>query len=198
MDRYIFLSLGLVIFSLVGLIAFNLFAPQSEIQSGPSEVAVVQDLLNKADEMIGLRQYGLAGETLKDALNKATKVSGPEGPEVGNVYLKLAELEKEQKKLNQAVLYWEKALSIFEHSKGMEYESLISTIVSLSEYWYRSGDYERTEFYIRHGLKAAEAAHDEANQSKFWRSLALVKRKQKKETDAEDYDSKAESLGHSE
>ena len=195
LDRLINIGLGLIISTLLGVIAYNLFWPQSEMdvsQTSPKEK--VQDYISKIDDALSLNQTSLAESAVNDAMKVAVSIAGEEGPEVGKILAKRGELHVRQGQKKEAEDDYKRALAIFEKTNGMEYESAQPVYLKLSDLFSKRDALDESEQCLARGLHAAEKASDEGSQARFWRAIALVKEKQGKMEEVEECNDKAARL----
>lgn len=195
LDRLINIGLGLIISSLLGVIAYNLFWPQAEMDvSQPSPAEKIQEYISKIDDALSMNQTSQAESSVNDAMKIAVSIAGDEGPEVGKVLAKRGEVRARQGEKKDAEADYKHAIAIFEKTNGMEYESAKTVYVKLSDLCFKREAYDQSEEYLRRGLQAAEKASDESAQARFWRAIALVKEKQGKDDEAEECNDKAARL----
>lgn len=195
LDRLINIGLGLVISSLLGVIAYNLFWPQAEMDvSQPTPTEKIQDYISKIDDALPLNQFASAEAAVTEAMKIAIPIGGQEGPEVGKVLAKRGELRLRQGKKEEAEADYKHALTIFEKTNLMEYESAQPVYVKLSDLYFKREEFDKSEECLMRGLRQAEKASDESAQARFWRAIALVKEKQGKSDEAEQCNDKAARL----
>lgn len=181
LDRLINIGLGVVISSLLSVIAYNLFWPQKEMDiSQPSPSEKIQDYISRIDDALPLSQFALAESAVNEAMKVALPLAGEEGPEVAKVLAKRGELRMRQGQKVEAENDYKKALAIFEKTSGMEYESALPVYVKLSDLYFKREDFDKSEQCLMRGLQSAEKASDESAQARFWRAIALVKEKEGK------------------
>ena len=195
LDRLINLGLGVVISVLVGVIAYNLFWPQKEMDvSQPTPAEQVQEMTSKIDEYITLGQLNAAQHSIDDAMKIATGIAGPEGPEVARVLEKRGMLKVKQGNASAGMVDYEHAYSIFDKTNGMEFDSLKGVCVKMADVYFKRKEFDKAGVVLERGIKAAEKASDEDAQARFWRSLALVKEKSDKLDEAAECNDKASRL----
>lgn len=193
-DKIINLVLIVVISSLVGLIAFNLFAPQKEMEaSAPTSAERINDMLSQVDDSMAMQQFARVETTIADAM-KLAKETAPHGPEMARVLQKQGEYFLNRKKKDEAIECWKQAMDLFERTNGMEYDAVKELSVKLADYYDNHEDYKTAEGYLRRGLKAAEKASDENGQGRFYRALGVILGKDGRLEEADECETKAQRL----
>lgn len=193
-DKVINLVLAIVISTLVGIIAFNLFYPQAEMEAQqPAMADRVHDLLAQVDEAVTMQQEKRASSTLAEALKLAEEL-GPDNPELARVLDKRGDFLMSKKERRNGLADWDRALKIFERAHGLEYDSAREMSLKIARYLEKRQDYSRAEHYLKRGLKVTRLADDEDKQGKFWLELARVKEAQGKYDEAEECRVRARKL----